>query len=242
MANRIKEDTIFSMSRIAEIDLARGVGVILMMFYHFVYDLEFLGMVEISLGGPPWVVIARITQIIFIITTGMTFAFSSGNLRRRFKHIGILFALAMVISFVTWLFFKDQAVKFGILHFFAVALLFTIPLRKLGVWNSLLGIFIIGIGFFLDKINGPFWLFPLGIHAPTFASLDYFPLIPWYGLFLQGVAFGALLRNSKMMAERHYRPLFRMQFLEKIGRKSLAFYLVHQPVLVGLLLLIRAIF
>ncbi|MCX6569388.1 MAG: heparan-alpha-glucosaminide N-acetyltransferase domain-containing protein, partial [Candidatus Aminicenantes bacterium] len=71
-----------------------------------------------------------------------------------------------------------------------------------------------------------------GLPSQSFSSLDYFPLIPWFGVFLIGVALGKSVYASK----RSLLP-WRMPptFVNFAGRHSLIIYIVHQPVIMGVL-------
>ena len=80
------------------------------------------------------------------------------------------------------------------------------------------------------------WLLPLGIHSPEFASYDYFPLVPWFGVFLAGAALG----KWAYAPGRSLLPLSpRETFINFAGRHSLLIYLVHQPVIMGVLYLLK---
>jgi uncharacterized membrane protein len=223
--------------RIRELDLLRGIAVVLMVIYHVAFDLHFFGVYTFALKDFPWAQLAQSVQVIFITTTGFTFALST-NKPKQLRHIKILIICALSISLVTWLLFHTSFVKFGILHFFAVAMLLTLPLKKLGTWNSLIGLpfllaFLLLPSFNIDHQLPP-WLFPLYYPPDQLKALDYFPLIPWYGLFLQGVALGSFLKKNNYLSG--YSPFITSPLLEKIGSRTLWIYLVHQPFIAGLIL------
>lgn len=232
--------------RIREIDALRGVAVIAMVIYHAAFDLDFFGVTDIDLATFPWNALARIAQVLFIFLGGVTFAFSFQKdrnqsvqhaVKQRVRHALTLFLFAMGISAVTYFLFPGQGVKFGILHFFSVAILLSTAFVPLGKWNALLGMTIIAVGTLVPLPTDPWWFFPIGIHSASFYSLDYFPLLPWYGLFLVGMGLSYALLPSGHA--RRYRPSLPFPSLETIGRHSLAIYLIHQPVLVGVILLFR---
>jgi uncharacterized membrane protein len=76
------------------------------------------------------------------------------------------------------------------------------------------------------------WLLPLGLHSPGFSSFDYFPLIPWLGIFLLGAALG----KSVYAPRRSLLPWSLPQtFFNAAGRHSLIIYIAHQPVILGIL-------
>lgn len=231
---------------IREIDALRGVAVIAMVLYHIAFDLDFFGVIDISLTEFPWNALAKIAQILFIFLSGVTFILALHKSQqlgekhavlRRIQQAVKLFLWAMLISIVTHLMFTGQGVQFGILHFFSVAILLSTIFIKLGKWNILLGIAIVAVGIFAPFPTDPWWLFPIGIHSTTFQSLDYFPLFPWYGLFLIGMGLTRLWLKSDYPEQ--YKASVRIPYLEFLGRRSLAIYLIHQPVLFGIIFLFR---
>ena len=89
------------------------------------------------------------------------------------------------------------------------------------------------LGFFLKSVllNVPF-LVPLGIRFPGFSSADYFPLLPNLGFFLLGAVAGRKLYSNKQSLFPNVRE---SRFLCFCGRHSLIIYLLHQPILCGIL-------
>lgn len=235
--------------RIHEIDFIRGIGVVLMVLFHIVFDLDFFKIYDFDLGGLPWSLLKRGAQIIFIVTAGITFTLSLERsmaldkrikLYSKLKHVCMLFSFAMLITLTTWLLFGNQVIKFGILHFFVVATLLTIPLRRFGFWNSIIGILVIVAALLIPKLDAPWWLYPIGLNQEISPTFDYFPLLPWYGIFLQGVAIGSLFLKS--LSSRNYKPFFRNVVIEKIGRRSLIIYLIHQPIIAGIIMIYLMVF
>jgi uncharacterized membrane protein len=228
--------------RLHEIDLLRGIGVILMVVYHFFFDLNYFGLLSLHLQNFPWSFLALSAQLIFILAAGLTFTLSFPSALPTSKifftkryYLLKLATLALLISLITWLLFGENFVKFGILHFYVLATILTIPLHQLKFWNSLLGILIISASFLFPPFANQWWLYPLGLNKEILPAFDYFPLMPWYGVFLQGVALGHLLLKWKI--PQNYQPKIRNQFLEKIGQHSLTIYLLNQPIIAGAILL-----
>ena len=102
------------------------------------------------------------------------------------------------------------------------------------------GAVIIGLAAFLPGLRRAAdvrfdWLLPLGLLWPIFASYDYFPLIPWFGVFLAGAALGkTVYAPGKSLLLRPPRETF----INFAGRHSLLIYVVHQPVIMGILYLL----
>jgi uncharacterized membrane protein len=76
------------------------------------------------------------------------------------------------------------------------------------------------------------WLLPFGIHSPGFSSFDYFPLIPWLGVFLIGAGLGKSVYVSRRSLLPRHLP---QTFVNAAGRHSLLIYIAHQPVIMGVL-------
>ena len=78
-------------------------------------------------------------------------------------------------------------------------------------------------------------LAPLGFPDPLFRSGDYFPMLPWYFLFLCGWFLGKLFQKSPRCREI---ARVKIPILSAIGRKTIWIYMLHQPILMGLCMLI----
>lgn len=73
-------------------------------------------------------------------------------------------------------------------------------------------------------------LFWLGLPDLTrFTSADYFPILPWVFLFWCGVFLARLWRPGRGEPPAALRPLC------AIGRNTLLVYMLHQPVIYGVL-------
>jgi uncharacterized membrane protein len=143
---------------------------------------------------------------------------------------------------VTYVFDPASAVYFGILQCLAVAMLvYGAAFEKSGPFVSAAwGALALGLGAVLPFLKRALavrfdWLLPFGIHSPSFSSFDYFPLIPWFGVFLIGSALGKSVYASKRSLLPWRLP---GTFVNTAGRHSLLIYLVHQPVIMGVLYLL----
>jgi len=233
--------------RFLEIDFIRGIGIILMVIFHFVFQMTFLGLSNVDAWSGGWLVMARVVQFIFVFSTGMTLKISYDRrskdknkpVKSKLMHAGKIFALGMVITLITWILFRDQFVVFGILHFYGAAIVLGLPFLKLKpILNALFGILIFAITgpvINLDYSNNIF--FPIGGFREDFITLDYFPLLPWFGLFLMGVAFAGWFYKNGV-------GRFNFEFTEEskvirafnaFGRWSLWIYMIHHAVIYGIL-------
>jgi uncharacterized membrane protein len=204
-------------------------------------------MVELVSGF--WRVFALATATLFIMIAGVSISVSSARaaayLDRRgvaLKNLGRgagLFLLGMGISLVTWLLLPGEFILFGVLHCIGLSIALSPLFLGLGRRNLLSGALVILLAPLVGWIEGPLALAWLGIHPADFASLDYVPLIPWFGVFLVGMGLGALLypggRRGFPAREEERPPLRPVTFL---GRHSLIIYLIHVPVILLVLSLL----
>ncbi|HIH26694.1 MAG TPA: DUF1624 domain-containing protein, partial [Methanoregulaceae archaeon] len=85
---------------------------------------------------------------------------------------------------------------------------------------------------------GSDWLLWLGIHPPTFYSVDYTPVFPWLGVVLIGVFFGNIIYPGGRQRWQPGVPAPVKETAGFLGRHSLAIYLIHQPVILGVIFLL----
>ena len=226
--------------RIELMDAVRGLSLILMVFHHFFYDLVvFAGAPGWLFSNPVFDPLHYFFAGLFIFLSGISSNFSHSNTARGAKVIGI----ALVITLVTTL--MDMAIVFGILHFLGVCMLLY-GLTQ-GFWrrvNEKLpwlvpALSLIGVIATARFANGyptakpHLWMF--GLTAPGFASADYFPLLPWVFVFLLGTWAGKYVREGRL--PRWFYET-KVPFLPAVGRRSLLIYVLHQPLLYALTMLI----
>jgi uncharacterized membrane protein len=242
--------------RFWEVDSARGLAIIMMIIYHFLYDLTFFGVYPFEVySGFLWFV-ARITAFTFIFLMGISLALSNtraeisgnyaeGGLSRKYLKRGLkIFSLGLLITLVTWIFIPQEFIIFGVLHFIGIAIILAYPFMKQKYINLILGISIITLGIYLGSLTFNFnWLVWLGFIPNDLQTVDYFPIIPWFGVVLLGIFFGGIFYKN-------YKRQFKIPDLSKrytvktfsfLGRNSLIIYLIHQPILIVLLYLLGAI-
>ena len=93
----------------------------------------------------------------------------------------LLTTIALVISFVTYVFFYEQRISFGIIHFFAVVTILGLPFARLRSWNILVAIVCLIIGYIISPLSvDTDLLIPLGITPVGYYSADYYPIFPWF--------------------------------------------------------------
>lgn len=233
--------------RIWGLDRLRGVSVLAMVAYHGLFSLVYLFGVELSWFHSFWLSEVAVPLIggSFVCLCGISTNLSRSPLR----HGGEILFWALVLTGVTGLLLPELIIRFGVLHLLGCCLLLAglgrplwerIP-RGLGLGVSLAlfalsynlprgylgwrGLWSLPIG-----VGSPY-LFPLGLPDLDFSSSDYYPLIPWFFLFMAGLFLGRWLKEGKGPRSL-YEP--RLPLLQWIGSHSLPVYLLHQPLLVGL--------
>lgn len=228
--------------RIWELDLLKGIALLLMIYFHIIYDLKELFHYPVDYESGFNYYAGKTAGTLFIFTAGVSTYLTRSNVRRALK----ILVFALLITLITYWYNPALVVTFGILHFLAAGIFLAVIFRNFPVWLLVF----LGLGVILLKqvISGLsenhdwFLFFMLGLSTESFTSSDYYPLIPWYGVFLLGMAAGRGLYGRGYAGQKKSLFSFRMpdNFLLEAGRHTLIIYLVHQPVIVALLsLLIR---
>jgi uncharacterized membrane protein len=228
-------------NRIDILDLWRTIAIVCMIVYHLLFDLYIFGALSGGQMFSVWLnTFERFICVSFILLSGISSRLSRGNIKRGC----ITLVCALLVSAAGYI--VDQPIWFGILHFLGCAMIIyglagrfleKIP-RTPRVWiYSLLFVALLGT---LPIINpvGIGFLFPLGFTSASFASADYFPILPWIFMFLLGTFLGGELLKRR---EIRVFSLSLPTALTWPGRHSLIIYLLHQPVLYGLTYLFRVI-
>jgi uncharacterized membrane protein len=238
-----------AVSRLWEIDCTRGIAILLMVVYHTVFDLSFFAICPVEATTGFWRYFAYCTASLFLLVVGVSLIVSHDRaaatlsgfpLAKKFLIRGAgIFALGLLVTLATWLYLHEGYVVFGILHLIGVSVILSPLFFRFGRWNVLLGLACFPVGYGITGTSGPAFLLPLGIMPPGFASVDYTPLFPWFGMVLIGMGLGAFLYAGGV---RHFtiRPLpdNLVGPVSFLGRHSLVIYLVHQPVILLLLALV----
>jgi uncharacterized membrane protein len=202
----------------------------MMLVLNFVTDLNHFGIMNTETGDQWWWM-ARIAASLFVGISGVSyflahrleydFTKTSGRTQR-------LIFWAFVITIITYIFEPSAYVRFGVLHLLALASIVAFPVARKPEFALGIGLILLIIP--LSSNSNLVWL---GLRETGFIAVDYFPLNPWLGIFFIGLA----------LASRIYpegKPLTEIQWPEKwlwFGRNTLTIYVIHQPILIGLLIL-----
>lgn len=229
-----------AVSRLPAIDNLRGLAIIAMVAYHLCFDLRHFGFITADFYRDPFWLHARtaiLSSFLFIAGMSLVLAQASPHGRARFwRQVVRVAAGAALVSVASYVVFPQRYIWFGVLHAIAVSLVLVRPLARRPKLALLLGIAVIVAdnvwtsSWFDNRIWG--WL---GFMTAKPATEDYVPLFPWTGVMLLGMAAAHVLQRRDYRALTVFARLPAM--LGGLGRHSLAIYLVHQPLLFGLLYL-----
>lgn len=232
------------------LDSLRGITLVSMMIYHAVWDLVYIFNCRV-----PWYhsdaafIWQQSICCTFILLSGFCWSLGGKKIKRALQVIGA----SVLISAVTVLLMPDNKILFGVLSVIGTGMLVMIPLdqvfRKINpYWGMLVSfcLFIImrkadvgylGFGDWKllrlpDEWYANLFTSYLGFPAADFWSTDYFPVIPWLFLYWTGYFWYRILEQGNWL---NCLKGFRMRPLEVLGRHSLEIYLLHQPIIYGVL-------
>lgn len=227
-------------SRYWEVDAARGVAILMMVVYHFTYDLYAFGGYEVDAVSGFWARFADATASLFLLLVGVSLAISAARGSGGFWPYlwrGLRILVYGMLLTAVFLVFGMGIVAFGILHLIGVSIILAYPFLKLKWTNLVAGISVFATGLYVQAGNstGSPWLLPFGIVPEGWIMPDYRPLLPWFGVVLIGLFIGNVVYGKGRPAAFPRRSPVVARPLLPLGRNSLAIYLVHQPLLVALL-------
>lgn len=241
-------------NRIDVLDAIRGVAILSMVFYHALYDIDDIFGYHIPiLDTLLFEIVRQPFTWAFILLAGVSSRFSHSNIKRGARVL----IFGLIVSAVSIIFIPSQSIYFGILHFMGCAILLfefvkpavdRIPPKfSIVIFSVLFALtffmpeyHFIGIpglfGFMLPQVlqTTPH-IYALGFPDAYFFSADYFPMIPWFFLFIVGTVIGIPIKNHRL-PEKFYTV--RVPFLAAAGRNTLLIYVLHQPIVYGLLFIL----
>jgi len=231
-------------NRIEIIDALRGLSVVLMVAHHLLYNLTaFLDAPSWMFSNPVFDILQPFFAGLFIFLSGISSRFSGSNIKRGL----IAFALAIGITIVTSI--MKMPIMWGVLHLLAFCMVFFGLTRKL--WDKIpktvapilfIALVIISsaatshIHIVCEHSWIRYLVSILGWSQQGFISFDYFPILPWLFVFLLGTWAGTFVRDRRL-PKWFYD--FKVPIFPLVGRKALIIYILHQPILYGLVMGIR---
>lgn len=226
--------------RFDRLDALRGAAIVWMAAYHFSFDLNHFGWIHQDFYRDPvwtWQRTCIVSLFLFCAGGGQALAVRAGQGAGRFwKRWGQVAGCALLVSASSWFMFPNSWISFGVLHGIAMMLVLlrlglarlpNVALLVLAVAALLAPLFVEAAFFDTRWTN---WT-GLVTHKPI--TEDYVPVLPWLGVMLLG--FVVTRARPQLWQGGAPRPL------AVLGRWSLSFYMVHQPVLIGLLTAVQMI-
>ncbi len=224
--------------RIDGVDALRGVAILAMIAYHFCFDLRFYRVVAWDFEHDPFWLVARtliLGTFLLVAGVGLVLADRAGSPPAHFwKRFAVIAACALAVSVGSYLVFPRTFIYFGVLHCIAIASVLAWPLVRHPSLALVIGVFVIATGLlFSDTAFNDRLMSSIGFMTYKPPTEDYVPLFPWAGAMLIGIGVGhALVRTQ-------FRPLAPLsgapRWIARAGRHSLAIYMIHQPILLGVL-------
>ncbi len=233
------------------IDSIRGFAIINMIAFHALYDIFQIYGDGILFSNAIFTVWERFICISFIVISGMSFNFSSHTVRN-----GIVVSMCgFLVTAVTVIAMPSQPIWFGILNLLGISMLISSALKDFiraipafyGIVASFV-IFAVSYGIprgYIGFLGVPFFELPealyqfkylsfLGLKSYDFISYDYFPVIPWFFMYATGIFLWRIIKE-KQWDEFFY---LKIPVLNVIGKHSLIIYLLHQPILMLITMII----
>jgi uncharacterized membrane protein len=226
------------------IDAARGAAIVLMIAYHFCFDLNYFGVIQQNFyRDPVWLGARGFILSSFLALVGVSLAVTAQQGIRTpayGKRLALIAVCAVVVSASSYLMFPASWIYFGVLHFIFVAGIVGLAFVRLHWTNLIVGVALVAAGLvFAFPLFDQSWLNWIGLMTRKPVTEDYVPLLPWFGVVLVGLFVGKQVltgRNSGWLRRwRGSAPVNRL--FRWLGRHSLAVYMLHQPVLIGVLYL-----
>jgi uncharacterized membrane protein len=232
--------------RLAVLDLIRGIAVVAMVVYHLSWDFLDYGLINVDVVNDPlWRGFAHAIAGTFLALVGFNLVLANRNGIRRLpylRRLGVIAGAAALVSLGTYWFMPQAFVYFGILHMIAVASVLALPFLRLPIPVAVaVAVFCLAApSLFTSEAFDAKPLLWLGLSAHPLQTVDYVPVFPWFGVVLGGVAAARLMldRGSESRLARWQLAAVAWRPILFTGRWSLPIYLLHQPLLIGIISLL----
>ena len=214
--------------RLPFLDAIRGLAVVAMVIYHFFWDLSVFGFIELDVGRE-WRGAAMAIAASFLGISGVAFTLA-GRLKPR--RLAIIAGAAGLVSLGSWWFDPHAFIFFGILHCIALSSILALPFLQMPGWSlGVAAALFFALGGWAHPLFDAWPLLWVGLSTQLPLTNDYIPIVPWFGFVLLGMWAGRVRPAAW--------PAWGPRPMVWLGRWSLLIYLVHQPILTGLLFLLR---
>jgi uncharacterized membrane protein len=217
--------------RVPQVDLLRGVAVLMMVVFHLKWSLDYFGVAVPAPFDGFWNLFQKATGGLFISLVGVSLVLSHSPSASAGKYLSRgarIIGYGLIITLGSLVFRPEGFVFFGILHFIGLAIILAFPFIRFTWLNLLLGILLLAAGIQLQSMSFDFpWLVWLGLHHPVY-TIDIYPVLPWIGVVFLGMFAGRIMvrggRPDMTGAGRR-----RSRGLRFLGRHALPAYFIHLP-------------
>lgn len=255
MANKQSNRAAVNMARMRfdVIDAFRGVAIVWMTLFHFCFDLNQFGYIQQNFYTDPFWTYQRTAIVsLFVFCAGFSQAIAAyqGQTNRKFwQRWAQVAGCALLVSAGSYWMYPNSFIYFGVLHGIAVMLIVVRITSGWGRWLWPLGALAIAMPFIAARahIDWPQIAFLnekafnwLGLISRKPITEDYVPLLPWLGMMWWGMAAGQALlaRPTQWLTRALPKAATPLSWL---GRWSLSWYMLHQPVMIGALMALAAL-
>ena len=247
--------------RAFELDVLRGLALLMMILHHLIFDLRYLFALDLfAFQEQRWFILLLrpVFLAVFTLVSGISSTFSRSNTKRGLRLAAVALALTFFSLLLTAVTAVNFYIVFNILHVLAIGIwlygLLTMSERRDGqkkIWVDVVVLLLATIFIWMATLLPywreewtSWWSIPFGqLPATLRDSADYLPLLPWLGVFLIGVEIGRVAYNDRRTA-LPAAPVWMLNLsrpLQWLGRHSLVVYILHQPVLLAILFVLAAI-
>lgn len=234
--------------RFDTIDTLRGAAIVWMTVFHLCFDLNHFGWIKQNFYFDPfwtWQRTAIVSLFLFCAGLGQAVAVEQGQSWRRFcKRWAQVAGCALLVTAGSYWMYPQTFIYFGVLHGIALMLVVVRLTSGWGRWLWVAGAVAIGLKLAaahahatmpgLGFLDTPAWNW-LGLIGRKPGTEDYVPLVPWLGVMWWGMAAGQWLLRRRQALLRRPVPSA-LSPLAWLGRWSLSWYMLHQPVMIGALM------
>ncbi len=232
--------------RYEKLDILRGIAITLMIIFHINYSLTNIFWINfLNFSDILWIIIWKISVFLFIIVSWISFLLAEkkykNNIYKKYlKYSFYLWILSFFITFLTYLFINSQIILFGIIHFFFVSYLLMLAFHRFKYYNIIIWIIIILLPIFISMETSSHYLFFLWFLYPWFYSADFYPIFPYFWVFLLSYSISFFLYEKSLLTKIFWWEYIWIlnNFLKYIWKRSLFIYLIHQPIIIWVIYLL----
>lgn len=215
-----------SSKRFIEIDMLRGLAITLMVFGHILWDLNYFGLAPMN--NSIYSLLQLTVPPLFFIIVGIGLIVSKKKIENKtieeeneyYKRLLLrglkILCLGMILTIFSLIFIPNKPVVFGVLHCIGLSIIISVPFLKYSNYNLLFAVSLLFAGYLILQFpiqNPTIFHLVIGFHQTDIwrHTVDYFPLLPWFGVTMLGMVIGDWLycgdkRRFRMPDLSKYRP------------------------------------